>query len=117
MATVKVECDHCGRNVRLRRDGTYGKHGWATDLECDNSRLPYAFHAADINVIERDQDGKPTQLEILCHCTETWTGTDQAFIEALWRGHRREQETKPGNQLYREHVQAHGPALKGAVAQ
>lgn len=82
----KVECDSCGLQARLRRDGTYGKHGYmshGTRVICETTGQRYQRHAGSFQVISRN----PNVWLCQCRCGETFLGPKHADVETPWLAH------------------------------
>jgi DNA-directed RNA polymerase subunit M/transcription elongation factor TFIIS len=106
----RVECDRCGKKVRLHNDGTLPKHeytsfqydsrhriaaGSRTRRECEHSGKRYAFHLGTFFVSARSADGMATTWTAHCRCGESWTGATHDEVEALWGNHCRAVDPMP----------------------
>lgn len=82
----QVECDRCGKQVRLRRDDTYSEHGWTrmgTKFRCEHSGRSYSRHMGEFRIIKRD----PNLWLAECRCGETWLGDEYDDVERPWLEH------------------------------
>lgn len=85
---MTVECDHCGKKVRLRRDDTYGVHSFrmfGDNHRCERSEKPYARHMGEFRIVARS----PNQWLCECRCGETFLGASYENVEARWEAHTR----------------------------
>ena len=93
---TSAECDYCGHVVRIRRDGTVGKHGYTQrglKVECYDSGKPYAFHLGSFRVIERDENRQATLWLCECRCGETKTAPDYVPLEKWHSEHYKAAKT------------------------
>src|SRR5438093_172355 len=90
--TARAECDECGKQVRIRQDGTVGKHSYrqhGRDVECRLSGKRYAFHMGEFRVIKRDANGIATLWLCECRCGETETAPEYKPLEQWHDEHGR----------------------------
>jgi hypothetical protein len=88
MAAETVECDRCGKKVRLRADDTYAAHTYGrAKTPCEYSRTKYARHMGTFRVTQRDWDGIATEWMAACRCGLVWLGPTHAAVETPWRRH------------------------------
>lgn len=102
--TTRVECDHCGLKVRLRKDGTVPPHEYTSYREnwrggvvpgsrkrqrCEHSEKRYAFHMGTFFVVTRNARGIGTSWRARCRCGEFWDEPTYDAVELKWVEHCR----------------------------
>jgi hypothetical protein len=94
MAAETVECDRCGKRVRLHADDTYAPHVYGrAKTPCEYSGQAYARHMGSFRVTQRRPDGTATEWMASCRCGRLWLGPIHAAVETQWRRHCAEQRS------------------------
>jgi hypothetical protein len=91
-AAERVECDGCGKKVRLHADGTVADHSWryhSVEHHCDRSGTAYTRHARHMGtfrIVTRD----PIVWLCECRCGESFLGPEYEAVEGPWKQHSSE---------------------------
>jgi hypothetical protein len=82
----QVECDGCGLQVRVRRDGTVSEHHYTRrriKIRCARSGTGYSRHSCSFRIVTRD----PKLWLAECRCGQSWTGAKYEDVERPWEAH------------------------------